>query len=282
MQEARCKGKMQKVECRRQNARADWRGMIRMGRKGLVAVMCAWMLSACVMAPVAQITATPSRIPTRLPASPATLTAAAGRLAITLTPSPTPTRPPASVTTVTAATGKAVVTPSVPAALQTILPPSVSIASCAIQATRTPAPSAPTFVPSGVVQRAGQVDPHVEICAGATRLKVGDRFVVLGVPVDVGLPIYTLSIKDGGATEAAFFGVDYNNKPSPSRGASRVPEVEAVKGEMRLVAFVVRAREPGSAEIHISASGEIHYGYPGPATWAGGGSESLSITVEAR
>jgi hypothetical protein len=230
-----------------------------MGRKGLAVVVCAWVVSACAGAPVGPAATAPSR---------------------------TITRPPASVATVTATTERAVVTPTVPDALQTIMPPvmppSASVASCAIQATRTPAPNAPTVVSSGAGQPERQVDPHVEICAGATRLKVGDRFVVLGMPVDVGLPIYTLSIKDSGATEEAFVGVDYNNKLSPSRGASRVLEVEAAKGEMRLVAFLLRAREPGAAVIGISASGEIHYGYPGPATWAGGGSESLSITVEAR
>ena len=226
-----------------------------MGRKSLaVILLCAWMLNACAGAPVGRVGMTPSQMPAR---------------------------PPTSVITVTAATGRAVVTPTVPAALQTIMPPSASAALCAIPVTRTPAPNAPTWVPSGSGQPGRQVDPHVEICAGATRLKVGDRFVVLGLPVDVGLPIYTLSIKDSGTTEAAFVGVDYDNKPSPIRGASRVLEVEAVKGEMRLVAFLLRAREPGAAEIHISASGEVHYGYPGPATWAGGGSESLSITVEA-
>jgi hypothetical protein len=238
-----------------------------MRRKGLtvVAVVCAWAASACVGAPGAT---TPERLRTPSTASPATVIVTTERVVVT--------------PNVTAVTEKAVVTPSVPAALQTIVPPSASVASCAIQATRTPAPSAPTFVPSGVVQRAGQVDPHVEICAGATRLKVGDRFVVLGVPVDVGLPIYTLSIKDSGTTEVAMVTVDYENKRRPSRGASRVLEVEAAKGEMRVVAFLLRAQEPGSAEISIGATGEIHYGYPGPATWAGGGSESLSITVEAR
>ena len=239
-----------------------------MGRKGwAVVVLCAWVVSGCAGAPVAPVATTPARIVTRPPASVATVTTTTERVAV--------------APTVTATTGRAVVTPSVPAALQTIVPPSASVASCAIQATRTPAPNAPTAVSSGG-QPARQIDPHIEICAGATRIKVGDRFVVLGVPVDVGLPIYSLRVQDRGATEAAFFGVDYNNKPSPSRGASRVLEVEAAKGEMRLVAFLVRAREPGSAEISISASGEIHYGYPGPATWAGGGSESLTITVEAR
>jgi hypothetical protein len=226
-----------------------------MRRKGWAVVVCAWVVSACAGAPVGPVAPPPSR---------------------------TITRPPAPLATVTAAAERLIVTPTVPAALQTIMPPSASVASCAIQATRTPAPKAPTVVSSGGGQPERRVDPHVEICAGATRLKVGDRFVVLGLPVDVGLPIYTLRIKDSGATEAAFVGVDYNNKPSSSRGASRVLEVEAVNGEMRLVAFLLRAREQGSAEININASGEIHYGYPGPATWAGGGSEVLSITVEAR
>lgn len=252
-----------------------------MGRRGwAVVVVCAWVVSGCAGAPGGPVATMPSRIPTRQPASLGTSTATEGAV---VAPSVTVTTERVAVPpTVTATTKRAVVTPSVPAALQTIAPPSASVALCAIQATRTPAPSAPTFVPSGSGQPERRVDPHVEICAGATRLKVGDRFVVLGLPVDVGLPIYTLRIKDSGATEAAFVGVDYDNKSSPTRGASRVLEVEAVKGEMRLVAFLVRAREPGSAEINIGASGEIHYGYPGPATWAGGGSEILSITVEAR
>jgi len=180
-------------------------------------------------------------------------------------PTATPTRPVVPQVVVTTVTPQ--VRPGMP---------------CVITATRTPAPNAPTLAPGGPGQAQKQVDPHVEICASTTRVKAGDFVTILGKPVDIGLPYYTLSIQDSGALEAALIEVTYDNQARPSRGASRVFEFESAHGEMNQVTFVLRAQAAGTAEVRIGATGEIHYGYPGPATYAGGGSDSLLITVEAR
>lgn len=51
-------------------------------------------------------------------------------------------------------------------------------------------------------------------------------------------------------------------------------------GESSRVVVTLRARAAGTVELMVNATGEVHYGYPGPATWAGGGSEKLTLTVE--
>jgi len=209
---------------------------------GLVNILITLMLSAC---------ATPIATPTP--------TGQPHRAAPTVTATPT-----------TTATARAVIAPTTAPTAQ----------ACVIAATRTPAPSAPTRVPAGPSARTGQVDPHVEICASTQALKVGDTVTVIGVPVDIGLPYYDLAIKDSGMAEyAQIVQVTYDNKMKNWTGTSAVLEFVSAEGKMNRVVFVLRARAAGITQVRINATGEIHYGYPGPATWSGGGSESLAITV---
>lgn len=60
---------------------------------------------------------------------------------------------------------------------------------------------------------------------------------------------------------------------------SRVLEFVAVEEVEWDVIFVLRARGPGVSRVRVRATGEVHYGYPGPATWSDGESDVFTITV---
>lgn len=166
---------------------------------------------------------------------------------------------------------------------ETLTIPQDDTGTCAITATRTPPPGAPTYGPdpsgSGTTPRT--VDPHVEMCASMTTLAVGQTLSVVGQPVDLGLPIYMLRARDAGS--GAFTDlvrVSYTGGiEGQDKGASRVLEFVSVEADITHAVFVLHAAAPGVTELEINVSGEIHYGYPGPAMWGGGGSEIVTITV---
>jgi hypothetical protein len=153
-------------------------------------------------------------------------------------------------------------------------------APCSVVATRTPPTGAPTLVPSQPGDPVRYVDPHIEICMIPGTLKVGDTVSVVGEPVDVGLPIYSIFVQDEGTSEPARLAdVTYGNEITPSGESSQVLEFVSAEGGMSRAVFVLRALKPGTALVRIAASGEIHYGYPGPAMWGGGGSDEIRVTV---
>ncbi len=151
---------------------------------------------------------------------------------------------------------------------------------CPIVATRTPPPGAPTYVPMSPNETPGYVDPHVEICSSSARVQVGDTVTVMGEPVGIGLPYFTLHAVGPGAAPAVSLGeVTYDNEFRPSGEHSDAVELVSATGDMHEVAFELRALRPGPVNVWIAATGEVHYGYPGPATWAGGGSDTILITI---
>jgi hypothetical protein len=146
--------------------------------------------------------------------------------------------------------------------------------------TRTPPPNAPTFVPNGNSLPGQRVDPHVEICASASTLKVGETFTLIGQVVDIGLPNYAVMLRPAGTDDfRQLVAVTYNNEIRGQAGAGEVLEVVSTRGTMNQLTLVLRARAAGTIDVFINATGEVHYGYPGPATWAGGGSGPLTIIV---
>jgi hypothetical protein len=108
------------------------------------------------------------------------------------------------------------------------------------------APSA-TPTPAFVV-----VPPHVEISASATSVRVGETITIGGVPLNIGLPIYTLTLSSGASAS-----VTYDNQIRGNPAPDALFEVVAAHGEMNSVTFTLRALAPGSADAGISASGEV-------------------------
>jgi hypothetical protein len=149
------------------------------------------------------------------------------------------------------------------------------IAGCGADATPTPTVTPiPTLVPTL------EVDPHIEISASATALQVGDTVTITGAPVDLGLPFYSLKIQSVGTADRVELAlVTYINELKAAAEGCHGLAFLSAEGEMNRASFVLQACRPGAVELWINATGEVHYGYPGPATWAGGASRALQISV---
>jgi hypothetical protein len=145
---------------------------------------------------------------------------------------------------------------------------------------RTPPPEAPTASVNGTASPNDFVDPHVEICAGNTEVAVGSTVQLTAQAVDIGLPIYQVSVRPKDAAEfLPLVEVTHDNQV---RSLSAGPIGEAfvfsqAQGGLNEMTLELLATSPGTLEVRVSATGEIHYGYPGPATWGGGGSEVLVL-----
>ncbi|MBU0491642.1 MAG: hypothetical protein KKA73_26750 [Chloroflexi bacterium] len=116
------------------------------------------------------------------------------------------------------------------------------------------------------------VNPHIVISASAATIQVGDTVTITGVPVGIGLPYYNLYLDD-----QAIARVTYSGEARPEGGTNPVLEFVSATGAMRQAQFVLRATSAGTVTARINATGEIHK--PEGATWAGGGSDPLTITV---
>lgn len=149
---------------------------------------------------------------------------------------------------------------------------------CPILATRTPPPSAPTRVADTPVT--DRVDPHVEICVSrVSAIRPGEYLEVNAFAVDIGLAHYTLLIQDDASNEINAEVRLEGNEFRILANNSAILQVQEVRGDYDGMRVYLRARAPGTSRVWVTATGEIHYGYPGPAMWAGGGSETILITV---
>jgi hypothetical protein len=145
---------------------------------------------------------------------------------------------------------------------------------------RTPAPEAPTASVNGTPSPNQRVDPHVETCLGAPEVAVGERLALVGQAVDIGFPVWTLGARENGQGDfETIVTTTFDNQVS-LEGSARtlLGFVEAQIFPNQIILHFV-ARAPGEVEFVLSASGEIHYGYPGPAMWGGGESEVVRVVV---
>jgi hypothetical protein len=145
---------------------------------------------------------------------------------------------------------------------------------------RTPPPEAPTVTVGGTPDPNRRVDPHVAVCLSAATLAVGQRVALVGRAVDIGHPAWTLHARENGAGDF-----------EPIVQVSGTGDVSLVGTARQLLFFVeaqrflgeiilhFEAQAPGRVEWRLSASGEVHYGYPGPATWSGGASDILTLDI---
>jgi hypothetical protein len=159
-------------------------------------------------------------------------------------------------------------------------PAAFADAGCAI-AVRTPAPGVPTASVNGTPQPNRFVDPHVSVCVAAPEVSQGSELLILAQAVDIGVPIYRIAVRDEGAEEfAPLAEVRYDGGVTVLDGnASNVLAFRAARGEGNSLLVQLLGLAPGSAEVLISATGEIHWGSPGPASWGGGAAEPLPVTV---
>jgi hypothetical protein len=155
-----------------------------------------------------------------------------------------------------------------------------------------PTPPSPTetgqdkaFLPvisnEGEAPQGLQVDPHVEILVSPTSVKVGDTLMVIGRPVELGLPYYYLIVRDEGVQQVEpIVRVTYDNQIQAMTGVSQVLEFVSAEGKMDQATFQLKAIAPGQTTVTISATGEVNVGSSGSSMWSGGGSGDVLVTVQ--
>lgn len=132
-------------------------------------------------------------------------------------------------------------------------------------------------------QTATEFDPHVIIEVERTELVLGEMLTIVGRPVQIGKPYYSLSVRDEGVQDEQLLAyVSYENEVVQASGTSQILEIVSAQANMTQVDFVLHATGIGVTTVTIVASGEIHVGYPGPEMIVGDGSGSVLITVTKR
>jgi hypothetical protein len=125
----------------------------------------------------------------------------------------------------------------------------------------------------------GMVDPRVELEVTLQTLAVGETITVTGRPVDIGAPVYVLTLRDEGVQEAEpVVEVDANNQQTPGSGKSQVLELVSIQASADQVVLVLRGIAPGATTLTITARGQIQE--EGEGTFEGFGSGEILLTVE--
>ena len=145
---------------------------------------------------------------------------------------------------------------------------------------RTPAPEMPTASSNGTPLPHQQVDPHVEVCLNATEVTVGQPVVLVARAVDIGQPAWSLAARENETGEfETIVTVDGTGKVFLVGSARTVLSFVEVERSLDGVVFHFKAEQNGQVEWQLSATGEVHYGYPGPAMWSGGSAEVVTVHV---
>ncbi len=149
-------------------------------------------------------------------------------------------------------------------------------AACAPEPTPTPSPTpTPTVTPSPT----SSVNPRVEIAASRRGVPLDQTVIVTGKVYDIGLTIHTLTIEDEESGAVGEMAIRYDGHVERVEDGSAILESVSAKAGMYDVAFTLRGRAVGRANVSIWSSGEIHEGYPGPAYWGGATSEVITLAV---
>lgn len=129
---------------------------------------------------------------------------------------------------------------------------------------------------------AEETDPHIEIDLSQTLYKVGDIITLVGQVVDIGLPYYTVIVRDEGVQDAPPVAeVTYENQVTLMENSSKVLELQSASATMNQITLTFLAKSAGKTTVTIQAIGEVHQGSGGAAMWQGGSGEVV-IVVEAQ
>ena len=99
-----------------------------------------------------------------------------------------------------------------------------------------------------------------------------------GVPVNIGLAYYTLTLSSGASATITYYGEVQGETGDSYLARDDLFEIVSAQAEMYQVTFLLRALAPGSAEAVISATGEVTTPQ-GAFMWGGGTSEPLTLTI---
>lgn len=120
--------------------------------------------------------------------------------------------------------------------------------------------------------------PRVEISADSVRVEVGAALTLSGVPLNIGLPYYTLTLSSGASATMTYFGELRGEVGDGYLSRDDLFEIVSAQAAMGEVTFLLRALAPGSAEAVISATGEVRSA-EGAFMWGGAASDPLTLTV---
>jgi hypothetical protein len=137
----------------------------------------------------------------------------------------------------------------------------------------------PTALPStpGTDPNAQQVGATLVITSNTPTVRSGETITVTGVLSGMGLPQYSLYLKD----EPAII-VRYDNEIVFQGFTGEQVEFISAEAAGSQVQFVLRALQPGEVQIKISASGEVAVGggQGQPPAWAWGNAASDNLIVQ--
>lgn len=136
-----------------------------------------------------------------------------------------------------------------------------------------------TSAPPSTMTPSSQVNPRIELRLSATTIKMGEAVTVTAQAIDLGLPIFYIRVKDGTGDFQELVQITYDNKTRNAKDVSKILEFVSGSGGLNQATLVLRGRAAGTASLQVNATGEIHYGYPGPATFGGGSSPVITIQV---
>jgi hypothetical protein len=147
---------------------------------------------------------------------------------------------------------------------------------------RQPSANAPTRIPDmfSTPSVSDVIDPHVAFCVSTFTPQVGDMWQIYLKPIDIGLPVYQLTFTNRLGKELF---VEFN--PATDDTTLRVSnfnaltlyEVQTVNNWEVILTFIVR--ESDEIDVIGRANGEVHYGYPGPATWTSVSFEPFALII---
>lgn len=120
---------------------------------------------------------------------------------------------------------------------------------------------------------------EVEMHVSPAKIHVGDEVQVIAQISELRFPVYTLSLRGGGDSEAAELGkVTYQNQVILGNELSRWFNLVSMVGEAKQATFVLRAMEAGTISLSVATTGEVVEDYPGSPVW-GIGSSDIELTI---
>ena len=151
---------------------------------------------------------------------------------------------------------------------------------------RQPPPDSPTRMPmrsslSTPAPGGVPMDVHVAYCVSDDDIRVGDEWHIHVRVIDMGLPVYQAVITNVETQELL---ARYNPAvPSDFAYESDLDSLTLLSmttyNQWEAV-FTFVANKPDVIQISLYASGEVHFGYPGPATWTTTPYEVFRITIQ--
>jgi hypothetical protein len=167
-------------------------------------------------------------------------------------------------------------TASAPAALPKPTTPPATSPVLTVPPSPTPTLEPAPLPPETTPECAGYAS-HLTLAASHTGCIIGDTLVLTATLTNVGacgmlgLPLYTLHFNPD-----ALDPILLPNPPGP------VTHYEGINpGESDVITYTLQVVGAGVITLNITASFEVHLGYPGPAYWSRDNSPSLTITVQS-